>query len=72
MSSNHLQLRPYQTQAVDALEAHRRAGISTVVLQAPTGSGKTIRDLDFVAPSDEVQRYAKYTLIRYAKSRRAG
>ena len=35
------QLRPYQTQALDAVSAHWRNGARAVLLVAPTGSGKT-------------------------------
>lgn len=35
-------LRPYQSKAIDSLRDMMRAGISRVVMQLPTGAGKTI------------------------------
>lgn len=37
-----VQLRPYQTDAIEAVRAHRRAGWKRILLCLPTGGGKTL------------------------------
>jgi len=37
-----VELRPYQTAAFEAVREHLRAGAKSVLINAPTGSGKTV------------------------------
>lgn len=64
--TKEIALRPYQTDAIDALRRAIRGGSRRLILCAPTGAGKTILASHLLAEADRKGSYSLFLVDRVA------